>query len=165
MPATHQNSTQYAAQHVTSPPTIVYPTEAQGILRAAYFQHDQDGAGDATSSVALAKLPPGRVRLFLGLSRMWCNWTTGSATLDLGWDAYTNSLGSTVNADVDGLIDGLSVDTAGYFNMEGALAGIRLLGGTYLFESKSGVVIRASSTDVAIVSGDDLAGYLIYNQD
>jgi len=98
----------------------------------------------------------------LGLSRMYCNWTTSSATLDLGWDAYTDGNNTAVAADPDGLIDGLSVDTAGYFNMEGALAGIKATGGTYVFQSMGGVVIRATSQDTAIADGDDLVGYIVY---
>lgn len=165
MSVTTQESTQYTQLYTTIPKTPLASTDYHGTLRVAYFTHDQSGAGDATSSVALAKLPPGRCRLYLGLSRAWVNWTTASATLDLGWDAYTDLNGAAVAADPDGLVDGVSVDTAGYFNFEGALAAIRLLGGTYAFESKGGVVIRATSQDVAIVSGDDLCGYLVYAQD
>ena len=95
------------------------------------------------------------------LSRVYCNWTTSSATLDLGWDAYTDKDGDAVAADPDGMVDGLSVDTVGYFTLEGALAGIKATGGTYTFESQGGVVIRATSP-TAMVDGDDLVGYIIY---
>jgi hypothetical protein len=161
MPVTTQNSVEYEALRGTSPSTL-YPTEI-GQLSFSYFTHDQSGAGDATSSVAVAFLPPGRVRLFLPSSVVWCNWTTASATLDLGWDAY-NALsdGVAVTADPDGLIDGLSVDTAGFFRFDTGIAGLRLTGGTKLFESKAGVIIRATSQDTAIANGDDLAGYLVY---
>jgi hypothetical protein len=163
MAVTTQNSVEYEALRGTSPSTL-YPTEI-GPLGFSYFTHDQSGAGDATSSVAVAYLPPGRVRLFLPSSVVWCNWTTASATLDLGWDAYMAlSDGSAVTADPDGLIDGLNVDTAGWFRFDTTIAALRLTGGTKLFESRSGVVIRATSQDTAIVSGDDLAGYLIYAQ-
>ena len=127
-----------------------------------FFTHDQDGAGDATSSVALGKLPGGKVKVLLSLSRVYCNWTTSSAALDLGWDAYTASDGTTTAADPDGLVDGLDVDTVGYFTLEGALAGVKATGGTYTFESTDGVVIRATSQGTAIASGDDLVGYIIY---
>ena len=36
------------------------------------------------------------------------------------------------------------------------------MGGAYVFESQDGVVIRATATDNAQVSGDDLVGYLAY---
>jgi len=35
-------------------------------------------------------------------------------------------------------------------------------GGTKVFNSRDGVVIRATSADTAIVSGDDLVGALLY---
>lgn len=161
MGATTQNSTEYA--QLLSDPSALYPTEIYGQAQVAYFTHDQSGAGDATSSVALCRLPPGRVRLLLPSCVVWCNWTTASATLDLGWDAYTAlSDGASVLADPDGLIDGLNVDTAGYFRFDTGIAALRLTGGTKLFESRSGVIIRATSQDVAIASGDDLAGYLMF---
>ena len=162
--ATTQKSTEYT--NATADPVVNNEsTEMQGRLRVMFFTHDQDGAGAAPSSVALGKLPAGRVRVLLGLSRMYVNWTTGSATIDLGWDAYTDGNGDAVAADSDGLIDGLSVDTAGYFNMEGALAGIKASGGSYVFQSQGGVVIRATCPDVTIVSGDDLVGYIVYVAD
>jgi hypothetical protein len=161
MAVTTQKTTEYT--NATADPVVNNEsTEYQGRLRVMFFTHDQDGAGDATSSVAIGKLPSGRVRVLLGLSRMYCNWTTASATLDLGWDAYTDGNNTAVAADPNGLIDGLSVDTAGYFNMEGALAGIKATGGTYVFQSMGGVVVRATSQDTAIADGDDLVGYIVY---
>ena len=162
MAVTTQKSTEYTNSTADPITTQARPDEMHGRLRIMFFTHDQDGAGDATSSIALGKLPAGRVRVLTSLSRVYCNWTTSSATLDLGFDAYTNADGTAVTADPDGLIDGLSVDTVGYFTLEGALAGLKATGGTYTFDSKDGVVIRATSQDTAIASGDDLVGYLIY---
>ena len=88
--------------------------------------------------------------------------TTSSATLDLGWDAYTDNAGSTVAADPDGLVNGLDVDTVGFQTFEGAIAANLLTGGTYVFDSQDGVVIRATATDNAQVAGDDLVGYMAY---
>lgn len=164
MAVTTQKSTEYT--NATADPVVNnQSTEMQGRLRVMFFTHDQDGAGDATSSVALGKLPAGRIRILLGLSRMYVNWTTSSATLDLGWDAHNDGNGDAVAADPNGLIDGLNVDTAGYFNMEGALAGIKATGGSYVLQSQGGVVIRATCQDVALVSGDDLVGYIVYVTD
>jgi len=161
MAVTTQKSTEYT--NATADPVVNnQSTEMQGRLRVMFFTHDQDGAGDATSSVALGKLPAGRVRILLGLSRMYVNWTTSSATLDLGWDAYTDGNGDSVAADPDGMIDGLSVDTAGYFNVE---ADQTATGGTYVFQSQGGVVIRATCQDVALADGDDLVGYIVYVAD
>ena len=90
MAVTTQKSTEYT--NATADPVVNNEsTEFQGRLRVMFFTHDQSGAGDATSSVTLGKLPAGRVRILLGLSRMYVNWTTSSATLDLGWDAHTET--------------------------------------------------------------------------
>ena len=158
MAVTTQKSTEYT--NATSTPVVQNPVhDYHGRVRIAFFTHDQDGAGDATSSVALCKLPAGKVRVLLSSSNAYCNWTTGSATLDLGWDAYTNTDGNAVAADPDGLVNGLDVDTAGYQNFG---ANTTATGGTYLFESQGGVVIRATSQDTAIADGDDLVGYIMY---
>ena len=161
MAVTTEKSTEYT--NATATPVVNNATtEEHGRVRVMFFTHANSGAGDATSSVALGKLPPGRVRILGHLSRAYVNWTTSSATLDLGWDAYTNLSGTTVAADPDGLINGLSVDTVGLFTFEGAIAANLLLGGTYVFESKDGVVIRATSQDTAIASGDDIDGCIYY---
>ena len=158
MAVTTQKSTEYT--NATANPVVQNAVhDYHGRVRIAYFTHDQDGAGDAGSSVALCSLPAGKVRVLLSSSNAYVNWTTGSATLDLGWDAYTNTDGDAVAADADGLVNGLDVDTAGYQNFG---SGTTATGGTYLFESQGGVVIRATSQDTAIAAGDDLVGYIMY---
>ena len=157
MAVTTQKSTEYTNATAT-PVTMNEANVYHGRVIIAYFTHDQDGAGDATSSVALCSLPAGKVKVLLSSSNAYVNWTTSSATLDLGWDAYTNISGTAVAADADGLLNGLSVETAGYQNFG---AGTTATGGTYLFESQGGVIIRATSPG-AIVSGDDLVGYIMY---
>ena len=108
MAVTTQKSTEYT--NATANPVVQNPVhDYHGRVRIAYFTHDQDGAGDATSSVALCALPAGKVRVLLASSSAYVNWTTGSATLDLGWDAYTNTDGDTVAADPDGLVNGLDL--------------------------------------------------------
>ena len=160
MAVTTQKSTEYTNATAT-PVTLNEANVYHGRVRIAYFTHDQDGVGDAGSSVALCALPAGKVKVLLKSSSAYVNWTTSSATLDLGWDAYTNISGTAVAADPDGLVDGLDVDTVGYQTLEGALAGIKATGGTYTFETQGGVVIRATSP-TAMVDGDDLVGYLLY---
>ena len=162
MAVTTQYSTEYTQVYVTVPSSNLNTTEKHGTVRAAYVTHTQSAAGDATSSVALFKLPPGRVRLLCHLSRAYVNWTTASATLDLGWDAYTAMDGTTTAADPDGLVDGLDVDTVGFRTFEGAIAANLLLGGTKVFESKDGVVIRATCQDQILADGDDLVGCFYY---
>lgn len=162
MAVTTQESVEYTQVYTTEPPDQLSTAEMGGVLQIAFATHDQSGAGDATSSVALFKLPPGRVRVLMPSSVFYVNWTTALAKLDVGWDAYTGRDGVAVAADVDGLLDGADVDTAGI--VTGATLGATLLatGGTKVFESRDGVTIRASSTDTAIVAGDDLVGYIVY---
>ena len=115
MAVTTQKTTEYT-NATASPVTLNEAHAYHGRVRIAYFSHDQDGAGDATSSVALFALPAGKVKVLLSASKAYVNWTTGSATLDLGWDAYTDIDGDAVAADPNGLVDGLNVDTVGYFS-------------------------------------------------
>lgn len=160
MAITTQKSTEYA--NATATPVVKNgTTEMHGRVRCAFFTHTQDGAGDAGSSVALCKLPAGKVRLLGSQSKAYVNWTTSSATLDLGWDAYTNLDGVAVEANPDGLVDGLDVDAVGMRTFEGAVAANLLTGGTYVFESNGGVVIRATSPG-AMADLDDLVGYFFY---
>lgn len=160
MAVTTQNSDQYAALIAG---TTQYPTEIFGEVQTMYVTHTQSGAGDATSSVALCKLPAGRVRLLLPECYFYVNWTTASATIDLGWDAYTAlSDGSTVAADPNGLLDGLSVESADVIGFEEltTLAGLATSAYTKVFESRDGVVIRATSEDTAIANGDTISGVI-----
>ena len=161
MAVTTQYSTEYTNAYQSTPVVNNNTTEQAGRLRVAFFTHDQDGAGDANSTVTLVKLPAGRVRIIGGLSRFYCNWVTGSQTMDIGWDAFTAQDGTTTAADADGLVDGLDVETAGYFSMESALAAEKATGGTHLFESRDGVTIVAKAI-AALADGDDLVGYITY---
>ena len=161
MAVTTQLSAEYTIQ-TTTPIANSNTVDKHGKLRTLFFTHDQDGAGDANSTVTLGKLPAGKVKIIGGLSRMYVNWVTSSQTMDLGWKAYTDLNGDAVALDVDGLVDGLDVDAVGYFDMEGGLAATKATGGTHVFESKDGVVLRATSQDVALGDGDDLIGWIVY---
>lgn len=158
MAVTTQNSTEYGNQ-IATPPVKQDAQVLSGKLRIATFNHTQSGAGDATSSIALAKLPAGKVRLIGLLSHAYVTWATASATVDFGWDAYTDIDGAAVAADPNGLDDGLDVDAAGAETFGSVLAAT---GSVKVFESKDGVVIRATSQDVAIADADTIAGYLVY---
>lgn len=163
MAVTNEESTEYTNVFLTDPKVMNPVSSWGGKVQLAFFSHDQSEAGDATSDVALVKLPAGRVRVLLGLSQAYVNWTTGSATLDLGWDEYTGLDGVTVDADPNGLCDGIDVDTVGLRTFStGAVAAVVATGYTKVFTSKDGVVIRATSQDTAIASGDDLVGWIAY---
>tara|TARA_A100000172_G_C3042386_1_gene111003 strand:- start:977 stop:1468 length:492 start_codon:yes stop_codon:yes gene_type:complete len=160
MAVTTQKTTEYTNQ-TASPVTLNPTTSYHGRIRVASFVHDQSGVGDAGSTVSLIRLPAGTVKVLLHSSVMYVNWTASSQTLDLGWEAYTDAAGDAVAADPDGLVDGLDVDTAGYFAMSGALATVKAAGGTYTFTSRDGVVIAAKAIG-ALADGDDIAGYIQY---
>lgn len=157
-----EESTEYANIYSTVPAVMNDASELHGRLRIAQFTHDQVAAGDATSSVALVKLPPGKITLLAHQSGAYVNWTTATATLNLGWDAYTGMDGVAVVADIDGIDALIDVELAGFQTFGSALTAT---GGLKSFESREGVVIRATSTEEAIVIGDDLVGYLIYIND
>ena len=160
MAVTTQKSTEYT--NATATPVVNNTTaEQHGRLRVMFFTHDQDGAGDANSTVTLGKLPAGKVKIIGGLSRFYCNWVTSSQTMDIGWQAYTDLNGDAVALDVDGMVDGLDVDAVGYFSMESNTAAGKLKGGNYTFESRDGVEITALAI-AALVDGDDLCGYITY---
>jgi hypothetical protein len=158
MAVTTQYSAEYNKAYVANTGNLE-TTDMRGRVRVAYFNCAQDGAGDAGSSFALVKLPPGKVRLLAAMSKAYVNWTTADATLDMGWDAYVEPDNTPVAADPNGIDDGIDVELAGFQTFGSALVAT---GGTKLFNSRDGVVIRATSADEAIVSGDDLVGCLLY---
>ncbi len=160
MAVTTQESTEYTAQWSTTPPSHQAPYIQHGRLRVAQFTHNQSGAGDAASSVATVKLPPGKVRLLGALSTVYVNWTTASQTMDVGWDAYTDLDGATVAADTDGLDDGIDVDTVGVQTLC-TVAATLATGRSKVFESRDGVTIRFTAV-AALVDDDDLVGQLVY---
>ena len=160
MAVTTQKSTEYTNRTAT-PLVTANAVADKGKLRTLQFTHNQSGTGDAGSTVTLGKLPAGRVKLLGGLSRFYCNWTASSQTMDIGWAAYEDLDGTAVTADPDGLVDGLDVDTVGYFTMEGNTAAGKLLGGIYIFESKKGVEIVAKAIG-ALADDDDLVGVITY---
>ena len=141
------------------PPVANHSSLVGGRLRMAKFTTTQSGAGDATSSFKIAKLPPGKITLLGALCNCTHNWTTASATMDVGWDAYTDFNGDAVAADPNGIDDGINVDTAG-----STAFGSALTAGLKNFESKDGVDIRITSQDTAIADADTAEGYLVYVQ-
>jgi hypothetical protein len=170
MAVTTQYSTEYTSVFQSATPSLLPTSTWDGRVRGQFFACTQDGAGDATSSFAITKLPPGTTRLIVPMCFFYANWTTASATLDFGWDAYTDLNGDTVAADPDGLVNGISVESAGVIGFEeltaSAGAGITTATGyTRVFSSKDPVVLRLTSTDEAIADADAVAGMIFYMLD
>ena len=160
MAVTTQNSTEYAAT-IATPLVKTNATNNTGKLRTLAFTFNQDGVGDAGSIIVLGKLPAGNVKIIGALSRFYCNIVATSATIDIGWQAYTSTDGDAVVADPDGMVDGLDVDAVGYQTMEGNTAATKLLGGNHSFSSRDGVVIAIKSV-AALAASDDVDGYITY---
>ena len=59
------------------------------------------------------------------------------------------------------MLDGLDVDTVGYFTMEGNTAATKLLGGNHTFDSQNGITIVMKAVG-ALANDDDLAGTITY---
>lgn len=162
MAITTENSTQYA--NTVAEPRVMNPThEAHGRMRIARFSFTQGAAaGDAGSTARLVRLPKGKVRVFLILSRVAHSALGAGRTLDLGWEAYHADDGSgQVAADPNGLDDGVDVAGAGAFTPAGTIGADE----TRLFASLDGVVITAQVNDGTIPAGATLDGYLVYVMD
>lgn len=153
-------STQYGYT-IAVPPVALAPCNHHGKLRVAWFDWANGlVAGDAGGVISIVRLPAGRVRLLGRLSSIYHNMTTGGNTIDIGWAAYTGIDGVAVDADPDGLDDGVSVETAGTINI-GTVAAVLATCGSKLFESQSGVVITVTSVGI-VAASDVLQGHLVY---
>lgn len=142
------------------PPEALAPVEHHGKVRLAHVDYTQVATGTAGDTVELCKLPAGRVRLIGRLCSLYHNITVASATLDVGWGAHTDLDGVAVDADPDGLDDGVDVDVAGTINL-GTVAAVLAVGGNHLFESEEGVVITADLVGEPQAS-DVLIGVIAY---
>lgn len=158
MAVTQEKSTQVTNSEA-SPSAFNPTTDWHGRLRFARFNFTQgSSAGDAGSLAELVKLPHGKVRVVLPLSRVAFSALGASRTMDLGWLAYTNDSGTAVAADPNGLDDGVDVSSAGSVNPGGTVGGDE----TYLFESETGVTVTAQINDGTIPAAATLDGYIAY---
>jgi hypothetical protein len=161
MAITTQDSAQLA--NSAGEPRVMNPTtEAHGRLRFARFSYTQAGAGDAGSIARLARLPKGRVRVILPLSRIAFSAMGASRTLDLGWEEYLAADGSgAVAADPNGLDDGVDAASAGAVVPGGTVGSDE----TMLFETMTGIVLTAQINDGTIPDAATLSGHIAYVMD
>lgn len=115
------------------------------------------GSGDANSTIALCDVPAGSVRYLVFQSRIYYSAFGTARTMDVGWDSYTSLANATVAADEDGIHSAQDVAAAGSFS-----PGDELASGSKLFESISGVRIRAKVEAAALSTGETLYGYLAF---
>jgi hypothetical protein len=143
------------------PTDMLNPRELHGRMRVARFAFTQGAAaGDANSYARLIKLPAGKVRVFLGASRIACSAFGAARVLSLGWEAYKEG-GVAVVADNDGLDVDQDVSAAIAYVPIGTLSGDE----TYEFNSDNGVVITGFCEGGTIPAAATLKGYLVYVQD
>lgn len=157
MAITNESSAELTKQEAV-PTDFLNPRELHGRMRIARFAFTQGAAaGDANSTERLIKLPAGKVRVFLALSRI-ANSDFGVArVLDLGWEAYKTA-GVAVAASAQGLDASQAVTPAGSYSPVGTVGGDE----TYEFESDNGVVIVGRVTGGTIPAAATIKGYLIY---
>jgi hypothetical protein len=159
MAVTTEYSSQYTESYVTVPAKVPETHEWMGRFRIGYFEFTQgSAAGDATSEAYLIRLPAGKVRLILPMSRIHVSALGSSRTFDLGWLAYTDDDNSSVAADPNGLDDGVDVSSAVAFAPAGTVGTHE----TKLFESKAGVTISAQINDGTIPAAATIGGYFVY---
>ena len=157
MAVTQQKSTQVS--NADASPAVMNAThDWHGRVWIARFDFTQSGQGDAGSLVELVKLPAGRVRVILPLSRIAYAAMGTSRTMDLGWLAHTDDDGAAIAADPNGLDDGIDVAAAGSVNPGGTIGGDE----THLFSSQAGVTVTAQINDGTLDDQKTLNGYLLY---
>ena len=157
MAVTTQKSTQVTNMDAT-PPTIMDTTSLHGRMRVAYFLHTQDGAGDATSTVDLVKLPAGKGRILVRSSFLAASAFGSSRTLDIGYVAHTDTNGDAVAVDVDAVLDGLDVSGATNAMLGTGTATVD----TYLYDSNAPLTIQAVVAGGTIPTAATLEGYIVY---
>ena len=145
------------------PQVALAVSDHSGKLRIAYFDFTQAAGGTAGDIIHLVRLPAGRVRIIGGLSKVYHNLTTASATVDIGWAAHTDLDGTAVVADVDGLDDGVATETAGTVAV-GTVAAVAALGGNKLLNSQTGIDITLKCIKLPAAS-DTVAGHIAYVMD
>ena len=161
MAVTNEFSAQYLK--ATDPRTYgrLDPEDTPMNVRIERFEFTQSAAaGDATSTMTLGQLPPGRCVFFPKMS--WLSWDAfgASRVLDIGHAAYTGEDGVAVVAATNKWDDNIDVSSAGGAAMGSDLV-IADAAGTE-FKSAAGVNIVANVAGGTIPAGTKIFGYLAY---
>lgn len=161
MAVTAENSTQIDNESAT-PPVKNDSCDDRGRLRVKRFDFTQGAAaGDATSTQALIKIPPGKVNLHLALSRIAFSAFGAARVLDIGHTGFTNPDGTAVAADADALANDIDVSAAGNANITGVVGGDEI----FQINSKDGTTIQATVAGGTIPAGATLDGCFYISQD
>lgn len=157
MAVTTEKSTQLTSIEAT-PPTMLDTRDNHGRLRYARFTFTQGAAaGDIASYQRLVKLPAGKVRVILELSKIRTSAFGAARTLDFGWEAYTKNGAAVAKSDA-GLDAAQDVSAAiGY-----APVGTILLDETKEFDSDTGVVLCTKVAGGTIPAAATISGHVAY---
>jgi len=163
MAVTTETSTQ-RSNPIASPPVMNPAYEDHGRLRVKAFTFTQGAAaGDATSTQGLVKLPPGKGRVYLGLSLLENSAFGASRTLDVGYAAHTQTDGTAVAADPNAFDNAIDVSSLASAALGSDVAAAS--GKMWEFDSKAGIDIGAVVAGGTIPAGATLTGYIVYSQD
>lgn len=163
MAVTAEKSTQVTNQEAAN--AHLEPNEASGRLRIGYFDFTQGAAaGDANSTVDLAYMPAGRVRVISKLSFITCSAFGSARTLNIGYTAHTDQAGDSVNADEDAVADGLDVSAAADLQM-GLSTAAGVAATTLLLNGRDRVLLQAKCLGGTLPAAATLNGFFVYVND
>lgn len=117
-------------------------------------------AGDANSTVDLAQMQPGRVRIFTASSRVATSAFGAARVLNIGHTGYSDLNGTAVAADVDAFHSAADVSAVGAFapTDEQATGMVEIV-------SRTGFLIQAQVTGGTIPAGATINGWFDYGVD
>ena len=120
------------------------------------YKNETGGTLAAGTKIGLAQLPAGAVAIH-GLSQAAHSALGASRTLDIGHEAYKDKDNNTVAEDLDLLLDGADVSSAG-------VADLNLQGPAYKAESKEGIVITAEVKGGTIPANATIDGVILFSR-
>ena len=155
-----EQSTQVSNVDAT-PPVMNDTYEDGGRVRAKRFNHTQSVAGDATSTVDLVKIPPGKWMVHLDMSRIAFSAFGASRVLDIGHTGYTNPDGTAVAVAAAAFVNDLDVSGAGNAKMTGVVGADEV----FVINSKDGTTIQATVAGGTIPLAATLDGVVYASSD
>lgn len=109
--------------------------------------------------INLRQLPPGRVIVYPRLSYLQCDALGASRVVAVGTDAYTDEAGSAVAAAINSWDSAISVASA--VNLQLGASAAAGSGGIFEYNSRSGVIIRATITGGTVPAATKFNGFIV----
>lgn len=132
-----------------------FPIDTYGKFRMSYFSYTATGASTTPNTYDLFKLPPGRVRVLLPLSRITTDAWGASRVLDVGNRAYTGEQNAAVAEVDDEYIASLDISSAV----------TAVAWGTTLkkdFFSMGGITVFGTVSGGDQAAADTISGFAVY---